>query len=79
MEASLFPHQEGSPERLAAEQALGPDFFETAAKGLAPGILGGFTGAHMPNIGAGYRPIAESQALPAAVRRLEKSRARKKP
>ena len=32
----------------------------------------------MPNIGPGYRPIAESEALPAALKRLNASRTRKK-
>jgi hypothetical protein len=70
MEAALFPHQynrrnapEGSPERLEAEKALGENFANTAIQGLAPGILGGFTGAHLPNIGPGYRPEAETRAL----------------
>jgi hypothetical protein len=70
MEAALFPHQynrrnapEGSPERLEAEKALGENFANTALQGLAPGILGGFTGAHLPNIGPGYRPEAETRAL----------------
>ena len=75
----MLPHQynrlnapEGSPERIAAEEALSPEnVASTVVKGLLPGLLGGFTGAHMPNVGAGYRPIAEFQALPAAVKRLQ--------
>lgn len=70
MEASMFPYQydrrnapEGSRERDAAEKALGEDFWSTAMKGLGPGVLGGFTGAHLPNIGPGYRPVAETNNL----------------
>ena len=82
MEASLFPSQydrrnapEGSLERAAAEQALGPDFLQSAAMGLGPGILGGLSGSHMfPSIGPGYRPVAESEALRAAMRKPRKKR-----
>ena len=71
MEAALFPYQynlrnaqPGSPERQEAERRLSIENFpRTAASGLAPGILGGFTGAHLPNVTAGRRPIAETRAL----------------
>lgn len=70
MEASMFPYQydrrnapEGSQERQTAEKALGDEFWYTALKGLGPGVLGGYTGAHMPNVGPGYRPVAETNNL----------------
>jgi hypothetical protein len=71
MEASLYPHQYnrsnapvGSKEREEAEKRLAPEqFWNTAAPGLAAGFLGGFTGSHLPNIGPGYRPVAESRNL----------------
>jgi hypothetical protein len=70
MEAALFPHQydrrnapEGSQAHAAAEKALGENFWNTALQGLGPGVLGGFTGAHLPNMGPGYRPVAETRAL----------------
>jgi hypothetical protein len=71
MEASLYPHQYnrsnapvGSKEREEAEMRLSPEhFWDTAKPGLAAGFLGGFTGSHLPNVSAGYRPVAESRNL----------------
>jgi hypothetical protein len=70
MEAALFPSQydrrnaqPGSPEHEAAKKALGEDFVSTAVSGLVPGVIGGFTGAHLPNIRPGHRPEAETRAL----------------
>jgi hypothetical protein len=71
MEASLYPYQHnrsnapiGSKEREEAESKLSSEnWWNTAAPGLAAGFLGGFTGSHLPNMGAGYRPVAESRNL----------------
>jgi hypothetical protein len=78
MEAALFRSQYdrgnapvGSPERAAAEKALGENFWDTASQGFVPGFLGGFTGSHLPNIGPGYRPRAETEALGKFLKRGE--------
>lgn len=71
-EIGLFPHQynirnapEGSPERAAAERALGTleGFASTVAKGAIPAALGGFTGAHFPLVPAARAPTARTNAL----------------
>lgn len=82
MEAALFRSQydrgnaaPGSQERADAEKALsGDEFWNSAMKGLAPGLLGGFTGAHfIPNVGPGYRPAAETRNLSEFLRKADSS------
>ncbi|MGE3284172.1 MAG: hypothetical protein AB7O13_24775 [Alphaproteobacteria bacterium] len=71
-EVGLFPHQynlrnapEGSPEKEAANRALGTPggMAETALKALVPGMFGGYSGSHFPLVPAARAPIARSRAL----------------
>ena len=71
-EIALFPHQynlrnapEGSPERQAAEEALGSvnSLLMTAGRGFVPAALGGFTGAHLAPVPRLSPPVAETEAL----------------
>lgn len=80
MEAAMFPYQcnkSNAPVESAeydeARRRLSPEeFADTAATGLGPGILGGFTGSHLPNVTPGYKPVAESQALQKMLRTRRK-------
>ena len=70
-EAAMFPSQydymlapEGSKAQTEASQALSfPQILQTAGRGAIPGALGGALGAHLPNIGPGRAPVAESRNL----------------
>lgn len=56
---------EGSPEQLAAKQALGDDMAATIGSGAALGAMGGATGAHLFGslIPRGRPPVMQTRAL----------------
>jgi len=65
LELSLLPYQHnitnapvGSPQRAEAEAVLGDTgaLVRRSTLGVGAGILGGFTGGHLPNVSPGYRP-----------------------